>query len=370
MNYSKGLDGYNAPTVSFPTEASGIVFSSKRVNHYPRERKALKQYLEDNSIEHEDLGMIVDVEQFMASQKTTTGNRGWNIDLNKTLYAEFAKLRAKPVANQVSFTDAISGKSDRDLLEGMLGVLQEKVTMSEQEMQEMQEMIVRKEQSTREQKQQLEELAAYLLSSMIRVGIEFRSDVYTRDIIDLCRKGIDVLLENLNRGVYNGGKGKELRNDSDGGGVCGQAFESDLSTAFQDLQLAHRFLTERFRDDRKQYLDQIDQLNKRNKKLKQELLGKDLQSHRSRNFTGKLDSVSLAQSMPTSLRDGFENSLEFKDDKLGSQSTALTSFHVMKQEFKKLLDEIQSKYEKELHEEREIRRNLEIQLSNQSVKYI
>lgn len=137
--------------------------------------------------------------------------------------------------------------------------------------------------------------------------------------------------------------------------------EEDLNTAIKDLQLAYKFLKSQYENDRTEYLSTIENLNKTNRELSEELL-----HYHSKLKESKEKPKAVAKKKPESLElHGSFSPIfsDFQDIKSpGSSSNNHQSFSMMKQEFKRVLADTQQRYEKELQQERELRMQLEQEL--------
>lgn len=201
-----------------------------------------------------------------------------------------------------------------------------------------------------EESGKVEQITSYLLSSSISKGIELptiiNSDNYEiRDPVSFCKKHIDMLLElfpKMNDSSEVSPKIEENKGTKDEEDI------KDLKTAIKDLQLAYNFLQSKYENDRKSYLSRIEILNKTNKDLSEELL-------RYHSKLKEAEGGNLTSTPPTSME-----FVSFSPSCLESPSkNASQSFNMMKQEFKRILTDTQSKYEKELQQERELRIKLQ-----------
>ncbi|AMD22220.1 HGL120Cp [Eremothecium sinecaudum] len=338
----------------------GSIFSSERIDHYPLEYEDLKKYLTENAIEDENMRLIVDVDDSYLSGEGA--GDGEEFDIQNKLYLEYANYRSGP-AVQRQFLDVITERQEQELLVGMVDVLKEKVNIYSRHIQELKDTIAhQKHENPAEHDHRLDELLSYMLSAMIKGGVDFHSQVETRDTLELCRKGIDILLE---RCLAEKRKSNAQLRNSSWTDING-APEAELKTALEDLQLAHRFLTERYRADRKQSMKQIEYLSKVNKDLQQELLSYHSRFCQARDQIQAFDVTppSTISTHNTPPSEDLQKSPRSVQSNLSVQTSTSASFQVMKKEFKKMLNETQYRYEMELKQERELRRKLEEQISS------
>ncbi|AET40288.1 Pea2p Ecym_5548 [Eremothecium cymbalariae DBVPG len=361
----------NMSNMELLVESNRGMFSTDKLDLYPRNYEDLKQFLLVHSLEDDKCDTLVDTGvSYLPRQKTMGKAAMMDIDIEKKLFLEYAKYKANG-SPQDRFLKLLLEPKEKELLLGMAGVLREQVDTYEQVFKDKSLLWDRQSRQQLQEGQHLEEVASYLISSMIQKGIEIQSQgdsTETLDTRDMCKLCIDSLLEQCQTVVA---QGPSIENSSESDVKAEKSRHSnagELKTAFQDLQLAHKFLTEKFEDDRKQYLQQIEQLERTNRELQQELLNYHSQLSKAREQINKLESATPPTSVSTEHNTPIQDIFSKSPPSMGSTSSisspASMSFVIMKQEFKKLLSETQNKYERELKDERDLRKKLEAQLSS------
>ncbi|AAS54625.2 AGR135Cp [Eremothecium gossypii ATCC 10895] len=349
-------------TVDLLVKSNKVAFSESRLDLYPTSYEELKSFLTTHSLEDGEGGDVA-----VGLREQYLGGEGLNriselqLDIEKKLFSEYAKYRVR-AAPQDRFLKLLVEQREAGLLEGIVAVLQEQLAVYEQH--------VSDDSLTPPGKQaghELEEIASYLISSMIQNGMEIQTQGQigqTLDTKEICKRCIDQLLDNSSA---SGGTSLPSRSCTP---VIKEHRPEELDevyTAFEDLQLAHKFLTEKFESDRKHYLQEIEQLNRTNRELQQELSNYQSRLSQAREQISKLESMTPPTSVSTDSntppRDMFPKSPPSIGSNASASSPVSASFIMMKQEFKKLLNETQNKYERELREERELRKKLESQLA-------
>ncbi|AGO13993.1 AaceriAGR135Cp [[Ashbya] aceris (nom. inval.)] len=349
-------------TVDLLVKSNKMAFSEARLALYPTSYEELKSFLTNHTLDDADGGDVAVGlrEQYVDGERLSRMNE-LELDIEKKLFSEYAKYRVR-AAPQDRFLKLLVEQHEAGLLEGIVAVLQEQLAVYEQHVSEGSLAPPGKQAS-----QELEEIASYLISSMIQNGIEIQTQGQvgqTLDTKEICMRCIDQLLDS---GSVSAGTSMPSRSCTPT--VKEQRPEQldELYTAFEDLQLAHKFLTEKFESDRKQYLTEIEQLNRTNRELQQELSNYQSRLSQAREQIGKLESMTPPTSVSTDRntppRDMFPKSPPSIGSNASASSPVSASFIMMKQEFKKLLNETQNKYERELREERELRKRLESQLA-------
>ncbi|CCD24252.1 Pea2p NDAI_0C05930 [Naumovozyma dairenensis CBS 421] len=165
---------------------------------------------------------------------------------------------------------------------------------------------------------------------------------------------------------------------------------TEIETAFKDLQLAHNFLTKQFEHDRAGYVQDIEKLTRTNRELQDKLLNSHLVLSKTENklHEAEKEKEELKEQSHNNSNDGsFHDSqvqaqqLEINIDSLKSpllspelwgplspvsitSANGSHSISIMRNEFKRMLNETQRKYEKELNEERQLRVKLEKDLES------
>lgn len=196
----------------------------------------------------------------------------------------------------------------------------------------------------------VEEITSYLLSSAISRGInltgssESTTAADAHDPVSFCKHHIDFLLDMYPSQGSQGERVKIVENSEE---------TQDLKTAIKDLQLAYKFLKSKYENERNENLNRIETLNKTNKELSEELLHyhsklKELDEHiKTPNPNETIEPEAFSPLALNSPNGGNSNN---------------QSLNMMKQEFKRILADTQSKYERELQHERDMRSELQSRL--------
>lgn len=159
--------------------------------------------------------------------------------------------------------------------------------------------------------------------------------------------------------------------ENDATGIYTQ--KKELETAFEDLQLAHSFLTKQFEKDRAEHIQNVEQLQNTNKELHQKILECHSNLSQSETKLQEMDIEVKRLKESSSLENDFVRNIDLSSpvpspiNLLNPESPTLSngnghSFSIMKMEFKRMLAESQRKYEREIQEERESRMHVEKEL--------
>ncbi|EJS43966.1 pea2p [Saccharomyces arboricola H-6] len=223
----------------------------------------------------------------------------------------------------------------------------------------------------------LQELTSFLMSNSIQKGVNIKP-IPSDDPVKFLKNGINSILDtclNLEKttSVLPTSLDASVVQEKD----CSKKLE-ELETAFNDLQLAHNFLTKQFENDRAEYVQDIEKLTRTNRELQDRLLNyhsslnktekklydleqanKDLEKANSKfNLSKHNFSVSSPVSSPSNWDPASPSSMGSPTSGSGSRSLS-----IMTGEFKKVLTSTQRKYENELSDEREHRYRLERELA-------
>ncbi|QLL32688.1 hypothetical protein HG536_0D02100 [Torulaspora globosa] len=361
--------------------ASPMLFSRERYEEYPMEYAELKHYLTSNGIEDFPKRQSkpythVDYLDYLLYRDDETGS---TIDLNKKLLCEYAlyQVQSQKRSEVGSITMAklmsLEPRSlewydclttllettnatnlDIPLLQGSDG----SGTSSPGKGQEKSEGVNRSNTIIKKNRE-LQELTSFVLSNAIKKGIELRP-VNMDNPLEFLKNAIETIIASSSQ---------PRKEDSD-------PQMDSLETAFKDLQLAHSFLTKQFENDRNEYLQNIEILQRTNKELQQKLLDyhSDLSQveNRLQETERELEENNKRASQPQRKSFGITSPLfsgdAWNEPSPGSaksfNSTNAHSITIMRTEFKRLLVESQRRYEKELQEERDARLRLEKELES------
>lgn len=360
--------------------ANPTLFSREKYDEYPMEYAELKHYLASNSIadyskRHSKPYTHVDYLDYLLYLDDETKS---TIDLNKKLLCEYALYQAQsrkrpdeePITMErllslkprslewydclTTLIESINATSlEIPLLEGYDGSKAESIVAGKERNGDINRSntIVRTNSA-------LQELTSFVLSNAIKMGIELKP------------VNMDSPVEFLKNAIETIGTSQSQSQKKDSTVQVDQ-----LETAFKDLQLAHNFLTKQFENDRNEYLQNIEILERTNKELQQKLLDyhsdlsqaenklleteRELQENNRRASQHKRKSVVISSPIFSS---GTWN--EPSPGSAKSFNSNAHSITIMRTEFKRLLTESQRKYEKELQEEREARFKLEKELES------
>lgn len=239
----------------------------------------------------------------------------------------------------------------------------------------------------------IQEITSYLLSSTISHGIELKPKGEMNDSMEFL-KNCMVSLIDMAVDKRQQGNGKNIVTDqnkddnttaSDKDNVNDKRYKelesklAEMNTAFKDLQLAHNFLTKQYENDHNDSLKDIEKLTRTNKELQEKLLSyhsnlakrenKDIESDKkefdgnsvfhspTKNFSSPALGHTESWTPQTPISSGDRPNSNYSNQ-LNSPSLSM-----MKSEFKRLLTETQRKYEKEITQERQMRKQLQNELN-------
>ncbi|SCU99779.1 LANO_0F03598g1_1 [Lachancea nothofagi CBS 11611] len=349
------------------------LFSESRYDQYPTSYGELKEWLKHEPVESPG-GAPTELDLV---DLVLYGGQNGELDLEKKLQVEFAlyqatagKLSGESAGQQrsnsnVPMVAGLSNESpasllssvalDQDKLQAIWNLRPDHPTADD--------LDVSTSGSRNLQQSQLDEIISYLLSGALQRGVDLKPDSHApQDEVAFFKQCIDALMHQIGPSSTT----RELQQED--------SEVNDMATAFKDLQLAHSFLTKKFEEDRNEYLHSIDKLAKTNKELSHELL-----TYHSKlaGLKEKCDTLiqqrevlmdqieALPISTPSSAGTS-PNTIGISSVSSPSSTTSngkSYSIGVMRTEFKKVLTETQTKYEKELQEERIRRKRLEHELA-------
>ena len=237
----------------------------------------------------------------------------------------------------------------------------------------------------------IQEVTSYLLSNTIKKGIELRPKGEINDSTQFLKNCIDSLIDVI---VANRQNNKTSQNNSstnnnhkkdDLTDVTNPKYKeletklTEMTTAFNDLQLAHNFLTKQYENDHNDSLKNIEKLTRTNKELQEKLLKyhSTLSKREINNETHDNNDNDNENSIFHSPGKSFSspilghpeiwtphtpssNKNNVSNSNSGMNSPSLS---MMKNEFRRLLTETQRKYEKEINQERQMRKQLQYELN-------
>lgn len=257
----------------------------------------------------------------------------------------------------------------------------------------------------------IQEVTSYLLSNTIKKGIDLKPKGEINDSTQFLKNCIDSLIDvivtnrtkNIVSQVEVSGKSNSSNNNKmDKKDKLDESTDpkfkeletklAEMTTAFNDLQLAHNFLTKQYENDHNDSLKNIEKLTRTNKELQEKLL-KYHSTLSKRGNGGKIyetnDTKDSDDDDDDNNNNDNENSIFHSSNKnftspiLGhnevwtpqtpssnknnvpntNNSMNSPSLSMMKNEFRRLLTETQHKYEKEINRERQIRKQLQYELN-------
>ncbi|SCU78267.1 LADA_0A04764g1_1 [Lachancea dasiensis] len=345
------------------------LFSESSYDQYPTSYADLKALLE-----REPVGRLLEVSQGLnVVDSVLYGGQAGDLDVRQKLRVEYALFRAgtgqKQTPSDMAHKDVLSGLhklSDGALLSlsGLAALDEAKVDSIwslHQDMQTTDEDFDQSISGSRTvQQSPLDEVTSHLMSSALQRGLELKPKTQAPlDDVAFFNQCVDTLLDMVGSPTHAGSAARNRDSSDDS--------VNDTATALKDLQLAHSFLTKKFENDRMEYLHSIDKLTKTNKELSHEVLAyhgkvadldrkcQGLTQERS-GLVEQIDNM-IAISTPTTI-------VTSPSSSPGSTASNGKSYSigVMRTEFKKALTETQSRYEKELREEKAVRRRVEQEL--------
>lgn len=357
--------------------ASPMLFSRERYEEYPMEYAELKHYLTSNGIEEFPRRQPkpythVDYLDYLLYRDDETGS---TIDLNKKLLCEYALYQVQShrgIEGSVtmeklmsleprslewyecvtSLLETINATNlDIPLLQGSDGTSSPGKERPEG---------VQRSNTIIKKNRELQELTSFVLSNAIKKGIELKP-VNMDNPLEFLKNAIETIIASSSQPQ----KEEDPQMDS-------------LETAFKDLQLAHSFLTKQFENDRNEYLQNIEILQRTNKELQQKLLDyhsdlsqaenklqeteRELEENNKRASQPQRKSFNITS--PILSGDAWNEPSPGSAKSFNSAATNAHSITIMRTEFKRLLVESQRRYEKELQEERDARLKLEKELES------
>lgn len=254
----------------------------------------------------------------------------------------------------------------------------------------------------------IQELTSYLLSNTIKKGIDLRPKGEMNDSTQFLKNCIDSLIEVIitnrtNSSVSqievsssnnhnNNSKDTDKDKDEPNTSMDSKCKEletklAEMTTAFNDLQLAHNFLTKQYENDHNDSMKNIEKLTRTNKELQEKILKyhsilskredynkiHETDDNNQSNTINKDNENSIFHSSNKSFTSPIlghreiwtpqtpssnKNSISTINNTINSPSLSM-----MKNEFRRLLTETQRKYEKEIDQERQIRKQLQYELN-------
>lgn len=362
--------------------ANPMLFSRERYEEYPTEYAELKHYLTSNGIEnfpkrHSKLYTDVDYLDYLLYRDDETGS---TIDLNKKLLCEYAlyQIQSQKRLDLGSITmERLLGLEPQSLeWYECLTTLLETVNGTNLDIPLLQEGNwstnglpskgqkkfggLNRSNTMIKKNSDLQELTSFVLSNAIKKGIELKP-VNMDNPLEFLKNAIETMLTSSSQQTQKEDPNLQV---------------SSLETAFKDLQLAHSFLTKQFENDRNEYLQNMEIMQRTNKELQQKLLdyhsdlsqaeNKLQKTERQLEENNKRESLqkrkSFGISSPIFSGDTWNLPSPGSAKSLNSNANNAHSITIMRTEFKRLLVESQRKYEKELQEERDARLKLEKEL--------
>lgn len=223
----------------------------------------------------------------------------------------------------------------------------------------------------------IQELVSYTLSNAIKLGININPKP-DEDPLTLLRSVIDLLLrlepvnDHLNNSTLN-----ESYLESESFDAEHSISEKELTTALKDLKLAHKFLTKKYADERKDHTRNVDTLNKVVNELQEKVLRYEKDAKQKADKINELEDIldrSSSLKNPPIIPVGQDFSSSFQSPIMTSEpwspstpgsttSSGTKSIAIMRAEFKRLLQDTQIRYEKELNVERTRKQELEKELA-------
>lgn len=363
--------------------ANPILFSAEEYDRYPTTHVELKQYLEAPHAPERPATIIDYLDSILFCEEDN------EIDLKKKLSVEYALYKASGLASSVASLEELQNwctqisngdgrnvdqetkeKLYSSLLAGLQSVSIENVSalaLMSANLGRNGDDYDRSLSSSRHlQQSQMEELTSYLISSSLQKGIDLKPIEKQQplpDDMNFLKQCIDDLISKCEA------KEQVVRVQSP------VKSSSELELALKDLQLAHSFLTKKFEGDRNEYIHNIERLSKTNKELSNELQSfqsqisdlkencKNLEDQRKK-LKDELSQSSFVTPRAQSSADVSFPMSPTSDMSSPSGSGRPYSLAIMRAEFKKILSETQKKYERELQEERQTRKQLEKELAS------
>lgn len=237
----------------------------------------------------------------------------------------------------------------------------------------------------------IQQLTSYLLSNTIKEGIELRPQGGMNDSTEFLKNCMDSLIkiavQNKNdtpttsRHSSNDSEvdNQQHVNDPDSFDQKYKELETkltEMTTAFNDLKLAHSFLTKQYENDHNDSSKDIEKLSRTNKELQEKLLSyhsnlakKEAKESRASNERSRSNSIfnSPGKNLSSPVLGYSDNWIpqtpSTADANGDSTSMNSPSLSMMKSEFRRLLTETQRRYEREISQERQKRKQLQAELN-------
>ncbi|CAL9733576.1 protein Pea2p [Monosporozyma servazzii] len=237
----------------------------------------------------------------------------------------------------------------------------------------------------------IQQLTSYLLSNTIKEGIELRPQGGMNDSTEFLKNCMDSLIKiavqnknDTSNTKTHSSNDSEVDNqqyarDPDSFDQKYQALETkltEMTTAFNDLKLAHSFLTKQYENDHNDSSKDIEKLSRTNKELQEKLLSyhsslakREAKDNRSSNEHSRTNSIfnSPSKNLSSPVLGYSDNWIpqtpstsEANGDGTSINSPSLS---MMKSEFRRLLTETQRRYEREISQERQKRKQLQAELN-------
>lgn len=389
-------------------KANPLLFSPERYEEYPLKYDELKEYLfsQNPSHPHHNNRPYTSVDYFDYLLYTSKNDNS-EIDLDRKLVSEFAlyyvqKNRRNSGDSAPTLNDLLKLKlGSKEWYEMMLEILESinttgmnqltrenknnsfpnskraKSSTNTAGVDNFNSSTNHAADATDDTDEVLQELTSFLMSNSIQKGIDIKP-IPLDDPVNFLKNGINSILNTC----VNLEKTTPLLSASSNPSADQEKNTSnkldELETAFNDLQLAHNFLTKQFENDRAEYVQDIEKLTRTNRELQDRLLNyhsnlnktekkiydleqmnKELEEANSKLSSNKSNfSISSPVSSPATWDPASPSSIGSPTGGSGSRSLS-----IMTGEFKKVLTSTQRKYERELAEEREHRYKLEKELA-------
>ncbi|CCK71222.1 Pea2p KNAG_0G01640 [Huiozyma naganishii CBS 8797] len=376
--------------------ANPLLFTTERYDEYPTDPEELLQLLSSEA--NSDLSArerpFTELDQldFLLYRDSVTGE----LDVHKKLACEYALYHAERIRRHrggdhhgekhVGFQDLKDSKTGSDEWFTRLVTLLSEISGDKMDLSQLEKTAVHQTRPgdasnrqgvARDQQDALHELTSYMLSSSIKNGIHIRPSDNVDDPVKFLKNGIESLIESASTANTN-------TNSTDERDAT-ETKLAELTTAFKDLQLAHSFLTKQFENDHTDHMRDIEKLTRTNRELQEKLLNyhsnlskiekklkdneHELRHSRARdevagNHSIALDSPGKMASTPNLNHESMWGVHTADQNETLGATPGSPSLSIMKNEFKRLLTETQRKYEREIGQEREIRRQLEKELKS------
>lgn len=391
--------------------ANPLLFAPERIDEYPLDPVELSQFLNNFSVNRERPFTTVDQMDYLFYTDSNTQE----LDLSKKMACEYAMFQLECYKNKKEINDPTTFeqliKLDLNsadwfdnlllLLDSINGtkldlnklkILEENAQLIEdKKLDKLKSVEVNEDSSLINESAEdvVHEITSYLLSNSIKKGIMIKPSENVNDPLAFLENSIDSIIDtacnsrsnkkNASRENSNNDEIKDnetnLPKDEDDEEDL-QLKLNEMTTAFNDLKLAHNFLTKQFANDRNEYLKDIEKLTKINKELQNKILDNELEIKQlKKSDIGNLKRPELDTVLPTTpsvdelaspilsnMERWLPNTPNGIPDNNSNSNLNSPSISIMRNEFKRLLTETQRKYEKEINHERDIRKQLETEL--------